>query len=560
MKVGRPRRIEYMNPLFQRDRFGEEVVAPFSSHARWLWLCGLYFTAYVALDFVSYVKPYGNLGVTAWNPQMGMSLALIYLAGLSYAPVVLLAQAFSDALLRSAPLGLPLELAASIVTGSVAIGAAHLLRTRFSIDPRFYALRDVVRLIGVSSACVLLGAVLYTGVLAAGGALGRGEFFVVSWRLFVGNLIGILAVAPGALIFITVRRRPALRREGFLQWMTIVLALVIVFGYREATAFQLFYLLFLPLLWIALKYGVSGTALSLPFIQVGLVIGAQIRFGNEPGLTALQVLMIALAITGLIVGSISIERQIAAASSQEQQNALNRVLRLRTAGEIASGIAHEINQPLAAIRTYAVVAQDAVKRGHQTLALETIAKMSVQCARAADIIKSVREMLVQGKINESPTDLRSLLSELEELVRSDLREVGLHLSVKVPTEFPIVEADSLQLVQALINLVTNASDAMQSVGRSGEISIEVKDLRNGSYQLSVRDMGCGFPPGYNLKDPPAFVTTKAEGTGLGLSIARTIAEAHGGRLSLKSSAEGATVSLELPFKGGHHERKDFSRR
>ncbi len=524
-------------------------MAPFNAHARWILLSVLYLAAYIALDFVSYVKPYGDLGVTAWNPQMGLSLAFIFMGGLSYAPVVLLAQAFSDAVLRAAPLGLPLELASSIASGAVAVGAAYLLRTRFSIDQRFYALRDAVRLIGVSSGCVLLGAVIYTGVLAAGGALGRGEFSVVSWRLFVGNLIGILAIAPAALIFTAVRRWPTLRREGLLQGITIMLALLIVFGYREATAFQLFYLLFLPLLWIALRYGVSGTALTVPFIQVGLVIGAQIRFGNEPGLTALQVLMIALAITGLIVGSISVERQIAAASSQEQQNALNKVLRLRTAGEIASGIAHEINQPLAAIRSYAVVAQDAVERGDQTLALDTIAKMSVQCARAAGIIKSVREMLVQGTINENPTDFKRLLPELEELVRADLAATGHYLSVKVPNDFPIVDVDSLQLVQALLNLVTNASDAMHSVGRSGEISIEVKDLRNGSYQLAVRDKGCGFPPGYNLKDPPAFVTTKPEGTGLGLSIARTIAEAHSGRLNLQSSAEGATVSLEIPFKG-----------
>lgn len=532
----------------------------FGKHLRCLVASILYLAAYVALDFVSYVKPYGNLGVTAWNPQMGMSLAVVLIGGLKYAPIVLFAQAFSDWVLRSAPLGLPLEVATSMVTGTVAIGAAHLLGTRFVIDRRFHSVRDAVRLIGVSSGCALIGSLLYTGILAAGGALGRGEFFTVSWRLVVGNLIGILAITPAALLFTFARSWPTITRDGFLQGLTILAAMVVVFGYREATAFQLFYLLFLPLLWVALRYGVSGIALTLPFIQIGLVIGAQIRFGNEPGLTALQVLMIALAITGLIVGSISIERQIAAISIQDQQNALNKVLRLRTAGEIASGIAHEINQPLAAIRSYAAVAEDAVERGDVALARDTIAKMSAQCGRAAGIIKSVREMLVQGTIDESPTDLKLLLTELDDIVRSDLALAGNYLSIRVPDDFPFVEVDKIQLVQALINLITNAADAMQTVGRPGEISLVVKHLANGFFSISVMDRGCGFPPGYNLKDPPPFVTTKAEGTGLGLSIARTIAEAHEGRLDLASSPEGAIVSLQLPFRETAHERKSLGHR
>jgi len=186
--------------------------------------------------------------------------------------------------------------------------------------------------------------------------------------------------------------------------------------------------------------------------------------------------------------------------------------------------------------------------------------MSAQCGRAAGIIKSVREMLVQGTIDESPTDLKLLLTELDDIVRSDLALAGNYLSIRVPDDFPFVEVDKIQLVQALINLITNAADAMQTVGRPGEISLVVKHLANGFFSISVMDRGCGFPPGYNLKDPPPFVTTKAEGTGLGLSIARTIAEAHEGRLDLASSPEGAIVSLQLPFRETAHERKSLGHR
>ena len=513
----------------------------------------VYLGAYVVLDFVSYLKPYGNLGVTAWNPQMGLSLALAYLGGLGFAAPILMAQAVSDYLLRSGPLGLTVGCATSMVSGSVAIAGAWSLRRFARIDPNLNAMRDVLGLLAVAVVSVGIGAVVYTVVLSVLGALGRGEFYGVLWRLFVGNFIGILVVVPCILVFAGRRPSPALGKVAILQALAIAAALMLVFGYREATAFQLFYLLFLPLLWVALTYGTQGASVALLVIQIGLVIGAVIRFGNDPGLTALQVLMIALAITGLLVGSIFSEREAASARIQEQQNALSRAMRLRAAGEIAAGIAHEVNQPLTAIRSYAAVAEQAIDAGDLSLVREALGKVSGQSAKAAGIIKSIRDLLHQGVIETKPVDLGSLLAEFEELVRVDLALKDQMLTVAVTGGLPLIEVDSVQLVQALHNLVNNASEAMAAVGAKGPIHLDVTAKTPGYLSLAVADSGPGFPPGYNVRDPTPFVTTKPDGAGIGLSIARTVAEAHGGQLGIYSSAAGARVEILLPLVEARHE-------
>lgn len=523
------------------------VAASARSWGGWLGHCALYLAIYTILDFVSYLKPYGNLGVTAWNPQMGLSLALIYLGGARYIAPVLLAQIFSDYILRSAPLGFAVEIVTSGVSGGIAIGAAMMMRTLLPVARELNSLRDALRFVIVSTLASLCGAIAYTGVLWISATLGRGEFFPVSWRAFVGNLIGILSVAPALLVFSDTRNLQWPGRQAAWQAITIIASLVLIFGYREATAFQLFYLLFLPLLWVALTYGIAGIAIALPVIQIGLVIGAQIRFGTDPGLTALQVLMIALAITGLLAGAIYIEREVASARIREQQNALNRALRIRAAGEIATGIAHEINQPLSAIKSYAAVADEAVAQGNDGLAREAIAKMSAQTARAASIIKSIRELLYQGAVDRARTDLANVLSEVETLSQTDLATRGMHVDVTIPDDFPSVFVDSLQIVQALHNMTNNAADAMQSIGETGAIHIDIRRQTTDMFAIVVSDRGPGFPPGYDVTDPPPFVTTKSDGTGIGLSIVRTIAEAHGGHLLIRSTARGSSVELHLPF-------------
>lgn len=516
---------------------------------RWLGVLlhgGAYLLAYVALDYASYIKPYGDLGVSAWTPQMGISLVLAYLGSRIYWPVILFAQLITDYVLRAGPLGLPLEIITSLITGLNSILPAIILKQRSDFDPQLRSIHDAVFFIATAGGITLLAALSYTGSLSVGGALGRGDFGFVGWRVFVGNLIGILVIAPATFLVVMNRARPPFKSLWVWQFLAITIAMMIVFGYREASAFQLFYLLFLPLLWVALTSGTAGAIFSLLFIQLALLFGAEFRFGSDPGFTPLQVLMIALTITGMLAGAAFTERDATAARLRDQQVGLNRALRVRAAGEIAASIAHEINQPLAAIHTYASVTDALISSGDLNAARTTLDKLMKQSERAGNIIKSIRELLHQGKIDAKKTDLNIMLHEFADLIAPELASKGAFLTVDVPSSLPLISLDSVQLIQALHNLVNNSAEAMASVGRNGSVFIKVHDIENGVCRMSVIDTGPGFPPGFNHNEVTPFFTTKQEGTGIGISIARTVAEAHGGRLVTKSGPMGATVELFLP--------------
>lgn len=506
-----------------------------------------YVLAYIALDYISFVKPYHGLGITPWNPPPGLSLALIFLGGPVYTPFVLAAPGIAEFVVRGSNFGHGVALASSVTSGVAYLAAGLALRQFLPFDPRLESLRDVLLLIAVAAAAAAVAAVSYAIILPGLGAISWNEVDDVAWRSFVGNLIGPLVATPFILLLLTKRDLPLPRWVHLFQFVAIAASLLIVFGYRDATAFQLFYLLFLPLLWIALSHGTLGSVIALVIIQVGLILGAEIRFGADPGLTALQVLMIALAITGLIVGAIVSERGIAALRLREQQDALNRAFRLRSAGEIAATIAHEINQPLTAVTTYSGIAAHAMVQQNWELAATTIGKIQAESKRANDVLKSIRDLLHQGALSKTSVDLHSALTSLSNVVVDDFTAKGVSVAVFVPSEFPEVIVDDTQLQQAVHNLIINAAEAIFSSGVGRNVEIKVDSVDPHFFTISVVDDGPGFPPGVDTRDPTPFVTTKPEGSGLGLIVARSIAEGHGGSLAVRTSPRGAQVDLRLPL-------------
>jgi two-component system sensor kinase FixL len=508
--------------------------------------------AYVALDYVSFVKPYRDLSITPWNPPPGLSMALMYLGGWFYAPFAILAPMAADIVVRGTQADRWPELLASLLNGGVYVLTGIGLRQIRAFSPTFHAVRDATTFIAVAMLSAAVGTAVHLGALVAGDVISLAEMRALAWRASVGETIGILVVAPLVLLIRTHRPWPKLSLQMAAQLGALICALAIVFGYREATAFQLFYLLFLPLLWIALVHGPAGAAVALAVIQVGLIIGADIRFGPDPGLGALQVLMVALAITGLVVGAVVAEREDASARLRDQQAALSRALRIRSAGEVAASIAHEINQPLTALTTYAGIASDAMASGKLDLATKAIGKIVAECERAKAVLNGIRELLRKGTVTPHPVELRTLFGELEEIFADDFAKKGLRLVVNIPDHLSAIAADGIQLQQAVHNLILNSAEAIAGMGRTGRI--EVATLANGSdYIIEVKDDGPGFPPGFNVAEPTPLVTTKPEGSGLGLAVARSVIEAHGGSMSITSSARGAIVRLQLPSKRFSHE-------
>lgn len=510
-------------------------------------IAAAFLAAYVALDYVSYVKPYHGLGVTPWNPPPGLSVALIFLGGAAYSPFVIAAPALADAMVRGLSRGWSQPLLAAVSTGIPYLVAGLFLQRLSSFDPRLRSGRDALTLIVVSVVAVVFSATLFISGLIAIHAIERDEVWTVAWRAAIGDLIGLLVVLPIALLAWTNRPWPTPRVRMLVQLAAILAALVIVFGYREATAFQLFYLLFLPVLWISLTYGPLGSAVALIVVQAGLLVGAEIRFGPEPGLGALQALLITLAITGLIVSSIVAEREDTAARLRDQQAALNRALRIRTTGEVAATIAHEISQPLTALNSYAGVVAKAIQDGELELARNAASKIATASNRAAAVLSSMKEFLRQGAISKAPIDLKEILGELEELLKDELTKHGISLTVSVARDIPMFAADRIQLQQAIHNLIVNGAEAIQGMGRPGRINVSASVPGRGYCVIVVADDGPGFPPGYDFKDPTPFTSTKPEGSGLGLGVARSIAEAHGGSFAISSSSRGVSATLRIPI-------------
>jgi signal transduction histidine kinase len=232
------------------------------------------------------------------------------------------------------------------------------------------------------------------------------------------------------------------------------------------------------------------------------------------------------------------------------QSELARVARLITMGEMAASIAHEINQPLAAIvtngnaglRWLANVTPDL---GEARAALKRIVNDG---HRASQVIASIRAMLKKGGQEKTPIEVNELIREALTLVHGELQDHGVVVESDLAEELPAVPANRVQLQQVVLNLIGNAIEAMGSVTDRPRI-IRVNSAKDGMDRVlvTVEDSGTGIEPGDMDHIFEAFFTTKSNGMGLGLAICRSIVEDHGGRLSASAAhPHGSAFRVVLP--------------
>jgi signal transduction histidine kinase len=226
---------------------------------------------------------------------------------------------------------------------------------------------------------------------------------------------------------------------------------------------------------------------------------------------------------------------------------LNRVAAMT---ELATSIAHELNQPLAAILSNAQAALRLLEKSPPDLAEARAALGDIvdDDRRAGAIIKRMRAMLKRDAPRDDAQDLNELASEVARLVGNDVLLRGAALKLDLAPGLPRVRGDGIQLQQVILNLVVNGLDAVADRPK-GERLVVVRTRRDGKARvvLSVEDSGKGIAPEDTERVFEAFYTTKAEGLGVGLAISRSIVEAHGGRLwGENNPGEGATFRCALP--------------
>ena len=248
--------------------------------------------------------------------------------------------------------------------------------------------------------------------------------------------------------------------------------------------------------------------------------------------------------------------------SRASQERLQATARLATVGEMASLLSHELNQPLAAISSYATGSLNMLRGGPHALADIELAmrRISEQAERAGKVIKSVHDFVRRRDKEREPVTPQALLDAIMPLVSLQARKLGVRVQLKLQDGLPMVLCDRTMVEQVLLNLARNAMQAMDQAG-AGDRSLVIQVRRVGGgdrhtgpkawVEFLVTDRGPGIPEAVAQQLFTPFYTTKAEGMGLGLSLCRTVVEQHGGFLGFEpNDPQGTIFRFTLPAEPG----------
>ena len=228
----------------------------------------------------------------------------------------------------------------------------------------------------------------------------------------------------------------------------------------------------------------------------------------------------------------------------QQQKRLEQTSRLITMGEMASSLAHELNQPLSAIANYCAGCVKRMQSGNYQFEdlLAAMQKASDQAERAGKIIRRMRDMVKKSDPNRQPVHLAELVDEARAFADIEAQRTSTQLFVDIPENLPRIVVDRIMIEQVLLNLVKNGIEAMHGIPiERRHLTLQARQVDERMVEVTVTDQGHGIDDGDIEKIFAPFYTTKSEGMGIGLAICRSIIEFHQGRLWVEPRREGGTV-------------------
>jgi len=237
------------------------------------------------------------------------------------------------------------------------------------------------------------------------------------------------------------------------------------------------------------------------------------------------------------------ERQKTEARLQELQSELVHISRLTAMGEMASTLAHELNQPLSAITNYLKGSQRLLQGAPDERSgtiRDALTKATDQAMRAGQIIRRLRDFVSRGESERRVENITKLVEEASALALVGVKNRGIRVTFQFDPSIELVLADRVQIQQVVLNLILNAMDAMEE-SKARELMISVMPDGNNLVRVSVSDTGLGIAPEVTEQLFQPFITTKRHGMGVGLSISRTIVQAHGGRIWAEPNPVGGTI-------------------
>lgn len=525
---------------------------------RYALIAVLFTCAYLGLEWLTRVHELGTLGITLWNPVKALSLGLLLLGGAAYAPVLFLAALLAELFVYGAAKG-----GASIVVTSAVIalgytGLALTLTRGLGFAMGRPDLRNVIALLVVVPAGTFVIASAYCGFLVLFGDLPVRQFWTALTHLWVGDTVGVVIVLPVAMAVLGSMQRPRDVRLRIRLSDTLIflagtsIALWLNFSVEGADDYQFFYLLFLPATWIAMRAGFAGAATGVCLIH--LLLLACISWHGYPASTFMgyQLLVLALAFNGLLLGVVVDERRRSDELLREQHAEVARMTRHATAGAMGASLAHQISQPLSNVAMYLHVGRQLLADRPERRAQDALEKAAAQLRHAKEILERLRDFVSRGTLRPAPTDLAALTRKVVALAADDARTRGVTVRLDASST-PSATVDSLHLEQALINVIDNAIDAASEASTPpGCVTVRVAAMDTGA-RIEVEDNGPGVSDVVAKQLFEPFVTTKQEGMGLGLALSRELVTAHGGTIRWERTAShgGTRFTIELPSDAEH---------
>jgi two-component system, LuxR family, sensor kinase FixL len=521
------------------------------------WLTGLAFlAAYLALNVITVRYQFEALGITLWSPDDGLTVLLL-IEGVEFFPFVLAGAVLADVLVSHVQHSFYVTVLAESASSLGYVGIAVALRDVLKFSPRRSDLADVLVMLAAVPAGAILNSLIYCGVLYLAGSLPADQFISALLHFWIGDAVGIIAViaAATAVFSVSSKTRWVWRKDDTLNWSVFIISSCLVFafihGAPSAYAYHLFYLLFLPTIWIGMRAGYVGVAIALLATQTAFFMTASHIGFSANDFDQFQILMLVLSITGLILGATVTERERANQKLREQQEELVRVSAHATAGALGMLLAHELSQPLSTVATYAVAARRMLQSGAgPEPVIDALSKAEAEAQRTREVLERIRDLVSVGRLQPRPLSLVDAALKIRALCVEGANARGVDIAVESVRPIPLVEGDPIGIEQVLNNIVGNAVDAAaERRDARGRVLVRVID-RDGWAIVQVDDNGPGVAPEMAESLFQAYQTSKPRGMGLGLTLSRRIVQQHGGRIWWQPIApEGTRFVVELNLNG-----------
>ncbi|MGE4064632.1 MAG: ATP-binding protein [Rhodospirillaceae bacterium] len=515
------------------------------------------FLALIALDRLSTLTPIHLQPVAPWNPLVGICVAIAVADRRRGVLLAFTAAMLSGLVASHTPISMMLAALNGLVASALTGGISTLARRVSRRSSHYLVKNRVVSVMLVSPFIVALVGIPFTGALAILRIIAADEMAIHLMRFWVGVVVAIVIFVPLLTMYWVPGPREPLTFvrtfEALAQAAVVIAAVWLGFGENPQTASRYLFVVFLPMIWIVLRFGVRGAIAMNALVQTGMITSLLLAEHEDVNATLFQALVLVLSASGILFGLAVDQSKSVSLQLRARDEEISAGLRVGTTGELAGTLAHELGHPLGAISNYAAALNHILRKVAPNNADATLiaAKLGQEILRATDTLQRIREFFRSGKLTLERTDLGAIVKEAMVLLKDRLGYNGISPCIVLQGGSPVINCDHVQLRAVVYNLLVNAIDALKSVKpESRELSVTLTRLAD-QIRLDVEDSGGGVATDVRGDIFEPLVTTKSDGLGLGLTMSRSVVTAHGGTIELgDSKLGGARFIITLPANGG----------